>query len=34
MHAENEMPSGVDRVLSKPPRLSELREALANFTGS
>jgi CheY-like chemotaxis protein len=34
MHAESEMPSGVDSVLSKPPRLSELREALANLTGS
>ncbi len=34
MHAENDLPSGVDRVLSKPPRLSELREALANLTGS
>jgi signal transduction histidine kinase/ActR/RegA family two-component response regulator len=34
MHAENQVPSYVDRVLSKPPRLSELREALANLTGS
>jgi CheY-like chemotaxis protein len=34
MHAQNELPSGVDRVLSKPPRLSELREALADLTGS
>jgi signal transduction histidine kinase/CheY-like chemotaxis protein len=34
MHAENQVPSCVDRVLSKPPRLSELREALASLTGS
>jgi len=34
MHAEKDMPSHVDRVLSKPPRLSELREALASLTGS
>ena len=34
MHAENQVPSYVNRVLSKPPRLSELREALASLTGS
>jgi signal transduction histidine kinase/CheY-like chemotaxis protein len=34
MHEENHVPSHVDRVLSKPPRLSELREALASLTAS
>jgi signal transduction histidine kinase/CheY-like chemotaxis protein len=34
MHAQNEVPSHVDRVLSKPPKLSELREALATLAGS
>ena len=34
MHAESDVPSHVDRVLSKPPKLSELREALASLTGS
>ena len=34
MHAQNEVPSDVDRVLSKPPKLSELREALATLAGS
>jgi signal transduction histidine kinase/response regulator RpfG family c-di-GMP phosphodiesterase len=29
MAAENEMPAHIDRVLSKPPRLAELRRALA-----
>jgi CheY-like chemotaxis protein len=29
--ADNEIPSHVDRVLSKPPRLHELRAALAEF---
>jgi CheY-like chemotaxis protein len=27
--AESDVPAGVDRVLSKPPRLPQLREALA-----
>jgi hypothetical protein len=27
--AESDMPSGVDQVLSKPPKLVELRTALA-----
>src|SRR6185312_8468014 len=30
--AENDVPVGVDRVLSKPPRLHELRSALAELT--
>jgi signal transduction histidine kinase/ActR/RegA family two-component response regulator len=30
--AENDVPEHVDRVLSKPPRLSELRAALAEFS--
>jgi signal transduction histidine kinase/ActR/RegA family two-component response regulator/uncharacterized membrane protein affecting hemolysin expression len=30
--AENDIPSYVDRVLSKPPRLAELRAALAELT--
>lgn len=34
IHAEDAVPSYVDRVLCKPPRLSELREALASLTGS
>jgi CheY-like chemotaxis protein len=34
MHAQNDVPSDVDRVLSKPPKLSELREALASLAGS
>jgi len=29
--ADNEVPADVDRVLSKPPRLAELREALATI---
>ena len=31
--AENEVPSHVDRVLNKPPRLRELRVALTELTG-
>ena len=31
--AENDVPANVDRVLSKPPRLIELRTALAELTG-
>jgi signal transduction histidine kinase/ActR/RegA family two-component response regulator len=34
IQAENDVPSYVDRVLSKPPRLSELREALASLTAA
>jgi signal transduction histidine kinase/CheY-like chemotaxis protein len=34
LHAEKDIPSHVDRVLSKPPKLSELREAQASLTGS
>jgi signal transduction histidine kinase/CheY-like chemotaxis protein len=34
MHARNDVPSDVDRVLSKPPKLAELREALASLAGS
>lgn len=34
LRAQNELPPGVDRVLSKPPRLQELREVLANLTHS
>jgi PAS domain S-box-containing protein len=30
--AENDIPPGVDRVLNKPPRLQELRQALAELT--
>jgi signal transduction histidine kinase/CheY-like chemotaxis protein len=30
--AENDVPAHVDRVLSKPPRLAEVREALAELT--
>ena len=33
LRAENDMPQGVDRVLSKPPRLHELRAALAELAG-
>jgi len=33
-HAENEDPAHVDRVLSKPPRLRELRVALAELTSN
>ena len=29
--AENDIPAHVDRVLSKPPRLHELRAALAEL---
>ncbi|HWS65496.1 MAG TPA: hypothetical protein VEP70_03740, partial [Burkholderiales bacterium] len=29
--AENDIPAHVDRVLSKPPRLGELRAALAKL---
>jgi CheY-like chemotaxis protein len=29
--AEGEVPPHVDRVLNKPPKLRELREALAHF---
>lgn len=32
MAAEGEVPPFVDRVLSKPPKLRELRDALAHFT--
>jgi CheY-like chemotaxis protein len=32
MLAENDRPPGVDRVLSKPPKLSALRAALAELT--
>ncbi|HUG03341.1 MAG TPA: hypothetical protein VML92_02805 [Steroidobacteraceae bacterium] len=31
---ESDVPSGVDRVLSKPPRLLQLREALAAIVQS
>lgn len=31
--AEDDIPSGVDRVLSKPPRLREIRETLAALCG-
>jgi signal transduction histidine kinase/ActR/RegA family two-component response regulator len=31
--AENDIPANVDRVLSKPPKLTELRAALAELTG-
>ncbi|MFL6601652.1 MAG: response regulator [Steroidobacteraceae bacterium] len=34
MHAQNELPSDVDRVIGKPPKLSELRDALASLAGS
>jgi hypothetical protein len=32
--AEGEVPLGVDQVLSKPPKLIELRAALANLFGN
>jgi CheY-like chemotaxis protein len=32
--AESEVPVGVDRVLGKPPRLAELRAALAQVAGA
>jgi CheY-like chemotaxis protein len=32
MQAENDVPSCVDRVLSKPPKIGELRKALADLT--
>jgi PAS domain S-box-containing protein len=32
MLAENDVPAGVDRVLSKPPSLADLRTALADLT--
>ena len=31
MHAQDERPEHVDRILSKPPRLNELRQALAEL---
>jgi PAS domain S-box-containing protein len=31
--AENDLPAGVDRVLSKPPKLAALRAALVELTG-
>jgi CheY-like chemotaxis protein len=31
MAAESEIPSGVDRILAKPPKLREVREALAQL---
>jgi CheY-like chemotaxis protein len=34
MNADNELPIHVDRVLSKPPKLVELRRALAELAGS
>ena len=34
MVAENDIPTHVDRVLSKPPRLHELRAALAELTAT
>ena len=34
MHEQSDVPSHVDRVISKPPKLSELREALASLTRS
>jgi CheY-like chemotaxis protein len=33
MRAEGDLPQHVERVLSKPPKLHELRAALAEFTG-
>jgi CheY-like chemotaxis protein len=32
--AENDTPPGVDRVLSKPPKLAEVRSALAELAAS
>jgi PAS domain S-box-containing protein len=34
LRAENDLPQHVDRVLSKPPKLDELRAALAELTGA
>jgi CheY-like chemotaxis protein len=34
LQGEGELPEHVDRVLGKPPRLSELRAALADLAGS
>jgi CheY-like chemotaxis protein len=34
LRAENDLPQHVDRVLSKPPKLNELRAALADLTGA
>ena len=34
LQAENDMPQHVDRVLSKPPKLPELRAVLAELTGA
>ena len=34
MHLENDLPPEADRVVSKPPRLEELREVLASLTGT
>ena len=34
MGAENDVPSDVDRVLSKPPKLYDLRTALAELTAN
>ena len=31
LQAEGELPAHVDRLMSKPPKLAELREALAAF---
>ena len=31
MHAQDERPEHVDRILCKPPRLNELRQALAEL---
>ena len=33
LRAEEEMPDHVDRILSKPPKLAEIREALAHCCG-
>jgi len=32
--AEGDIPANVDMVLNKPPKLRDLREALAQFCGS
>jgi hypothetical protein len=32
LEAEGEVPPHVDRLLSKPPKLADLREALASFS--
>jgi CheY-like chemotaxis protein len=34
LQVDNDIPAHVDRVLSKPPRLAELRAALAELTGT